>query len=176
MFSILRFCTYIVNCEHQTDHNEPGELQLDWLELNSMCLASTQEEGESCQELQTSFISDSLTRLDYYMINICYKTRRASAVCSRAQGSRRAKRSTRPLCSAAHGFRPPGLSKENRKKKIEYWTCFQELIVEGAKKWLKSTKFIGNFQMLISQARSKLFENFKSLKSSSGHVVSNGNL
>ena len=53
---------------------------------------------------------------------------------------------------------------------------FQGLIVEGAKKWGKSTKFIGNFQMLISQARSKLFENFKSLKSSSGHVVFNGNL
>ena len=69
---------------------------------------------------------------------------------------------------------PPGLSKENRKKKLEYWTCFQEFIVEGAKKWLKSTKFIGNFQMLISQARSKLFGSFQSLELSSGHVVSNG--
>ena len=30
--------------------------------------------------------------------------------------------------------------------------------------------------MLISQARSKLFGSFQSLKLSSGHVVSNGNL
>ena len=35
---------------------------------------------------------------------------------------------------------------------LEYWTCFQELIVEGAKKWGKSTKFMGNFQKLLSQA------------------------
>ena len=62
----------IGNCEHKTHYNEPGELQLDWLGLNSMCLASPQEEGESCQELQTSFISDSLTRLDYYMMHIIY--------------------------------------------------------------------------------------------------------
>ena len=30
--------------------------------------------------------------------------------------------------------------------------CFQELMVEGAKKWGKSDIFCGNFQMLISQA------------------------
>ena len=33
--------------------------------------------------------------------------------------------STRPLCSAAHGFRPPGLSKENRKKKLSIEHVFK---------------------------------------------------
>ena len=49
-------------------------------------------------------------------------------------------------------------------------------MVEGAKKWGKSDIFWGNFQMLISQARSKLFGSFQSLELSSGYVFSDGNL
>ena len=43
--------------------------------------------------------------------------------------------------------------------------CFQEWIVEDAG---KSAKIRGNFQMLISQAKRKLFRSFQSLE---GHVA-----
>ena len=69
-----------------------------------------------------------------------------------------------------------GLSKENGEKKMGYWRCFWELVVEGAKKWGKSTKLWGNFQVLISWARCKLFGSYQSLELFSGHVVSKGNL
>ena len=91
-------------------------------------------------------------------------------------------------CLTVHCFSLPGLSKENREEKLGYLTCFQELLVEGTENdrklhisgQLSNAHVLGKKQAflekLITQARNKLLISFKSLKSSSGHVLASGNL